>query len=120
TRPRRRAQSTGGSSSQKFSTHVRASMWVLANPPYVRMELFKDQKPVLRKNFPQVHADRADLYVYFYGRALQLLRAGGMLVFISSNEWLRSGYGAKLRQALSETADISSITDFGEIAGVFC
>jgi hypothetical protein len=42
---------------------------ILANPPYVRMELFKEIKPTLRANFPEVHSDRADLYVYFYGRA---------------------------------------------------
>lgn len=46
---------------------------VLANPPYVRMELFKDAKPNLKRNFAGVHSDRADLYVYFYARAQQLL-----------------------------------------------
>ncbi|MFM7478032.1 MAG: Eco57I restriction-modification methylase domain-containing protein, partial [Microcystis aeruginosa] len=59
----------------------------VANPPYVRMELFKEIKPALRKNFPEVHSDRSDLYCYFYGRALQLLKQGGMLAFISSNKW---------------------------------
>ncbi|MGH7134945.1 MAG: Eco57I restriction-modification methylase domain-containing protein, partial [Pirellulales bacterium] len=50
---------------------------VLANPPYVRMELFKDIKPQLRINFEAVHTDRADLYVYFYARAIQLLAPHG-------------------------------------------
>ncbi len=36
---------------------------IVANPPYVRMELFKDIKPTLKKNFPEVHSDRvAALY----------------------------------------------------------
>jgi len=88
---------------------------VLANPPYVRMELFKEQKPILRRNFPHVHADRADLYVYFYARALELLAPGGMLVFISSNKWLRAGYGEKLRSYLAASCQVRSITDFGEL-----
>lgn len=88
---------------------------VLANPPYVRMELFKDQKPALKKNFPRVHAERADLYCYFYARALQLLRPGGMLVFISPNKWFRAGYGSGLRCLIAETCDVISITDFGEL-----
>lgn len=88
---------------------------VLANPPYVRMELFKDAKPTLRANFPHVHAERADLYVYFYARALQLLRPGGMLVFISSNKWFRAGYGAKLREHFAKTTHVHSITDFGDL-----
>lgn len=88
---------------------------VLANPPYVRMELFKDQKPTLRRNFSDVHSDRADLYVYFYARAMDLLAPAGMLVFISSNKWFRAGYGAKLRKYISDNMWIGSITDFGDL-----
>src|SRR5205814_3629486 len=62
---------------------------VLANPPYVRMELFKSIKPILKKNFPLIHAERADLYCYFYARGLEILRSKGLFVFISSNKWLR-------------------------------
>ena len=88
---------------------------VLANPPYVRMELFKEIKPTLRKNFPEVHTDRADLYVYFYGRALQLLGSGGMLAFISSNKWFQASYGKKLRKLVADTTHVTSITDFGDL-----
>ncbi len=88
---------------------------ILTNPPYVRMELFKEIKPTLRKNFPEVHSDRADLYVYFYGRALQLLRSGGMLAFISSNKWFRAGYGKKLRKLVADITHVTSITDFGDL-----
>lgn len=88
---------------------------VLANPPYVRMELFKDIKPVLRSNFAHIHADRTDLYCYFYARSLEILRDGGILVFISSNKWFRARYGANLRKYVSETCQIKSITDFGDL-----
>lgn len=88
---------------------------VLANPPYVRMELFKDQKPILKKNFPQVHSDRADLYCYFYDRALQLLRPGGILAFISPNKWFRAIYGANLRNYLAGACEIQNIVDFGDL-----
>ncbi|MFL5542939.1 MAG: Eco57I restriction-modification methylase domain-containing protein, partial [Longimicrobiaceae bacterium] len=71
---------------------------VMANPPYVRQELIRGQKPRLAANFDQVHAGTADLYVYFYARALEMLAPGGMLVFISSNKWFRAAYGAKLRE----------------------
>jgi methylase of polypeptide subunit release factors len=88
---------------------------VVANPPYVRMELFKEIKPVLRANFPEVHSDRADLYCYFYGRAVQMLRVSGMLVFISPNKWFRAAYGARLREHIAATCRVSSITDFGDL-----
>ena len=88
---------------------------VLANPPYVRMELFKPIKPTLRQNFPKVHSDRADLYVYFYARAMQLLKENGIGTFISSNKWLRAGYGEPLRQELLDTKKFHLVVDFGEL-----
>jgi hypothetical protein len=91
---------------------------VVANPPYVRMELIKPQKPMLRKRFPHVHAERADLYIYFYARAHELLRPGGVAAFISSNKWLRAGYGEALRQHLLDTQAFRLVMDFGEL-GVF-
>jgi len=75
---------------------------VVANPPYVRMELFKDFKPILRSNFPSVHAERADLYCYFYARGLELLRPNGMLAFISSNKWLKANYGTSLSRMMKK------------------
>jgi len=87
---------------------------IVANPPYVRMELIKPQKPVLRKRFPHVHAERADLYVYFYARAHELLRPGGVAAFISSNKWLRAGYGESLRQHLLDAQAFRLVMDFGD------
>ena len=88
---------------------------VLANPPYVRMELFKPIKPILKRNFPDVHAERADLYVYFYDRAQQLLKPGGVGCFISSNKWLRAGYGENLRRKLLDGQAFHLIADFGDL-----
>ncbi len=90
---------------------------VLANPPYVRQEeLGREYKEgSLRPAHPEVYAGTADLYVYFYSRAVQCLKPGGMLAFISSNKWFRAGYGAKLREHIAGKCSILSITDFGEL-----
>lgn len=88
---------------------------VLANPPYVRQELIKDQKPALRQVYGDLYTGTADLYVYFYLRALELLKPGGMLAFISSNKWLRAGYGEKLRARLATSTAIYSLIDFGDL-----
>ena len=87
---------------------------VLANPPYVRQEMLRPVKPRLKKRFPEVFAATADLYVYFYARALRLLRNGGMLVFIAPNRFFRSAYGRKLRQCFSRTSHLRKIIDFGD------
>ena len=87
----------------------------VANPPYVRHELITHLKPTLEKVYPTVYTGTADLYCYFYARALQLLRPGGMLAFISSNKWFRANYGSKLRKHIAETCQVHSIIDFGEL-----
>ncbi len=94
----------------------------LANPPYVRQEKIEsfriNGKPVVSK--AQLKADyktyagTADLLVYFYERALRLLKPEGALAFITSNKWYRAGYGKGLRTWLVENARILKLMDFGD------
>ncbi|GIK33384.1 MAG: hypothetical protein HND43_10275 [Armatimonadetes bacterium] len=88
---------------------------VLANPPYVRHELITAIKPDLKRVFGEFYCGTADLYTFFYARAHQLLRPGGMLAFISSNKWFRAAYGANLRKLMADQTKVRSITDFGEL-----
>jgi len=88
---------------------------IVANPPYVRMELIKPQKPILRRRFAHVHNERSDLYVYFYARAHELLRSRGIAAFISANKWLRVAYGEPLRVHLLDAQDFKLVMDFGEL-----
>ena len=87
---------------------------VIANPPYVRQEQIKDQKPWLQAQYQEVYTGIADLYVYFYARAARLLREGGVLTFISSNKFFRAGYGQKLRDLLATQMTIAQIINFGD------
>ncbi|MBN1934252.1 MAG: Eco57I restriction-modification methylase domain-containing protein, partial [Anaerolineae bacterium] len=86
---------------------------VIGNPPYVRQEKIRDLKPALQKQYT-CYTGAADLYVYFYERGLRLLRPGGVLTYISSNKYFRSGYGEKLRQYLAANAQIGLLIDFGD------
>ncbi len=88
---------------------------VVANPPYVRQELIKDIKPLLKAVYGDLFSSTADLYVFFYLRALQILRPGGMLAFISSNKWFKVDYGANLRKKIAHCCHVVSITDFGDL-----
>ena len=88
---------------------------VMANPPYVRHEKIKHLKADLKLRFPKEYSGTADLYCYFYLRAWEMLRAHGMISFISSNKWLRADYGGALRAKLATVATLRSITDFGEL-----
>lgn len=85
---------------------------VLGNPPYVRMEAFKDIKPLLKHEYA-TYATRSDLYVYFMERSLDLLRDGGEYGVIVSNKFLRANYGRKLRALIGERAGVREIVDLG-------
>jgi hypothetical protein len=87
---------------------------VLANPPYVRHEKIKELKPFL-ENAYDCYTGTADLYVYFFERAVKLLNSGGVLSFISSNKFFRAGYGGKLRKYLAEKTELQSAIDFGDL-----
>ncbi|MFH1023045.1 MAG: TaqI-like C-terminal specificity domain-containing protein [Planctomycetota bacterium] len=85
----------------------------IGNPPYVRQEEIKAIKPELKKRF-ECYTGTADLFVYFYERAWKLLRPGGTHAFITSNKFLRSGYGEKLRGFLTCNTRILRLVDFGD------
>jgi len=91
---------------------------VIGNPPYVRQEAIKAQKPALKGLF---HAfdGAADLYVYFYEQALRLLRPGGRLSYVVTNKWLKAGYAEALRGLLARDAWVEAVMDFGHAKGFF-
>ncbi len=89
---------------------------VIGNPPYVRQErLGQEYKDTLKAEFPELYKSMADIYTYFYGQGVDLLRHSGYLSFISSNKFMRTGYGDKLRDQLSNQTRLHTIVDFGDL-----
>ena len=87
----------------------------IGNPPYVRQEAIKDQKPALKKAFPDVYNGTADLYTYFYAAAVDVLKPGGVIAYITPNKWFKANYGKTLRRHLANRMAIHDIIDFGEL-----
>ncbi|MGB3206539.1 MAG: DNA methyltransferase, partial [Crinalium sp.] len=85
---------------------------VIGNPPYVRQKLFSALKPYLQKSYKSYHG-MADLYTYFYEKGLNILKLGGMLSYIVTNKWLKSGYGEPLRKFFAYQSVFEQIIDFG-------
>ena len=65
---------------------------LIANPPYIRQEKIKEYKAAFARRF-STYTGTADILVYFYEQAINLLRQGGALTFITSNKYFRAGYG---------------------------
>jgi len=97
----------------------------IGNPPYVRQEQLRsvtvigsDGKPKplkdVLKDLYECYTGTADLYVYFFERALQLLNVGGVLSYITSNKYMRAAYGEKLRTYLAYATQPQVVLDFGD------
>jgi adenine-specific DNA-methyltransferase len=86
---------------------------VIGNPPYIRQEEFTNLKNYLQSNY-QTYAGTADLYVYFVERGLQIANKNGHFVYILPNKWMRAGYGAALRNWVTQY-NIRFIHDFGDL-----
>lgn len=87
---------------------------VIGNPPYIQIQKFpKAQKDIWVAQQYQTYTATADVYCLFYERGAQLLREGGYLCYITSNKWMRAGYGEKLRTFLSQEVDSTTVLDFG-------
>jgi hypothetical protein len=85
----------------------------IGNPPYVRQEKIKEFKPIFKLSY-DCFVGAADLYVYFFERGIKLLDENGILSYISSNKYFRSGYGEKLREFLSNKTQLRLLIDFGD------
>ena len=90
---------------------------VIANPPYIALQankgvLGKMYKPYNFKTFNSM----GDIYCLFYEKGMNLLKQNGILTYITSNKWMRAGYGEELRSFLSKYQPLYLI-DLG--AGVF-
>jgi hypothetical protein len=86
---------------------------VIGNPPYIRQEEIKDQKPFLQTNYV-TYSGTADLYVFFVEKAFEILKNKGQFCYIMPNKWMQAGYGKALRTYLLEN-QLQAIIDFGDL-----
>ena len=91
---------------------------VIGNPPYIQLQANGGALADLYENAGyETFGRTADIYCLFYERGFQLLTDQGYLCYITSNQWMRTAYGKKLRQYLSEKTAPIKLLDMGE--GVF-
>lgn len=84
---------------------------VVGNPPYIRQELIPDELMAeYRRRYATIY-DRADIYVPFIERSLELLAPGGALGFICADRWMKNRYGAPLRRLVADHFHLRAYVD---------
>ena len=89
---------------------------VIGNPPYIQLSKDSGRLAKLYADAGyQTYARTGDIYCLFYELGWKLLREGGHLCYITSNKWMRAGYGEKTRQFLSERTNPRLLIDFAGV-----
>ena len=89
---------------------------VIGNPPYIQLMNNGGKLGKLYEKLDySTFARTADLYCLFYERGWQLLKRDGHLCFITSNKWMRAGYGAKLREFFTKKTNPLLLIDFAGV-----
>ena len=90
---------------------------VLGNPPYIQLQNSGGELANIYSNFSFKTFERTgDIYSLFYEKGLEVLKDNGLLAYITSNKWLRAGYGKSTREFFLKYNPIKLI-DLG--SGVF-
>ena len=89
---------------------------VIGNPPYIQLqnnggELAQLYAPCNYKTY----ARTGDIYCLFYERGYQLLKPNGHLCYITSNKWMRAGYGEKTREFFANNTNPMLLIDFAGV-----
>lgn len=84
---------------------------VVGNPPYVRIENIPPELLTEYRSRFNTMTDRADIYVAFYEKALNLLEKNGKLIFICTDRWMKNRYGRNLRNLIQSSYNLSLIID---------
>ena len=86
---------------------------VIANPPYVQLQ--KENGKLaneLKDQGYETFVRNGDIYCIFYEKGLSLLKEKGILCYITSNKWMRAGYGEKLRGYLANHCNPLKLIDY--------
>lgn len=89
--------------------------YVVGNPPYIRLEnISRRTMDAYRRICPTMRG-RADIYVGFFERGLDLLKPGGALSFICADRWMRNQYGADLRELITADYAVDTVISMHDV-----
>ncbi|RKU38794.1 type II restriction endonuclease [Candidatus Poribacteria bacterium] len=87
---------------------------VIGNPPYIQLQKEGGRLGNLYQNRGfDTFVRTGDIYCLFYEKANQLLKNSGHVCFITSNKWMRAGYGKKLRDYFVTLTQPIQLLDMG-------
>ncbi|MCR4808614.1 MAG: Eco57I restriction-modification methylase domain-containing protein [Prevotella sp.] len=89
---------------------------VIGNPPYVQLQNNGGELAHMYEECGySTFARTGDIYCLFYERGWQMLKKHGHLCYITSNKWMRAGYGDKTREFFANKTNPMLLIDFAGV-----
>ena len=89
---------------------------VIGNPPYIQLQNNGGELAQMYEGCGySTFARTGDIYCLFYERGWQLLKKNGHLCYITSNKWMRAGYGEKTREFFADKTNPMLLIDFAGV-----
>ncbi len=87
---------------------------VIGNPPYIQLQKMGKEADALQMMNYETYVRTGDIFCLFYELGTEILKDNGYLAYITSNTWMRAGYGDKLRGYLTQSTNPIQLVDFSE------
>ena len=88
---------------------------IIANPPYIQLQSMNTVNNLMSFTHQNTYDSSGDIYCLFYEQAMQLLKRNGYAGILSSNKWMRAGYGQKIRSYFATKTNPKLLVDFSGI-----
>ena len=88
---------------------------IIGNPPYMSLQRMDSSTEPLKKAGYKTFEKTGDLYSLFYEQGINLLKADGVLCYISSNKWINANYGKSTRKFFATATNPLILIDFAKV-----
>ena len=88
---------------------------IIGNPPYIQLQSMGTDADVLERMKYKTYVRKGDIYCLFYEQGMNLLKSNGCLCYITSNKWMKAGYGKELRQYFVTETNPVLLIDFSGV-----
>jgi len=85
---------------------------IIGNPPYIQLQKLGEMADAYQKMNYETYERTGDIYCLFYEMGNKLLKKNYFLSFITSNKWMRAGYGESMRRYFVEKTNPKVLIDF--------
>ena len=86
---------------------------IIGNPPYIQLQ--KDGGKLAKQYADsgyETYEKSGDIYSLFYEKGFEVLKNKAHLIYITSNKWMRAGYGESSRRFFAEKTNPVLLIDF--------